>query len=169
MSWVSRRVSLLLPAGVTSSNVPTCPDQCQRQRIIVLRTCVTVTGHGDEEQMSNKETSKEPSNQMLHATVHTRTLSLSLFHHSIFPVPRNGIFLPLYPNPSSHGHSSLRRSSNFSTASTFWNVSPMSSNPFSKQCLRNGSVVNGIAAFPLSPHFLLLEINFKLQSCLGIL
>ena len=71
------------------------------------------------------------------------------FHHqSIFPVFRRGIFLPLYPNPSSHGHNSLRRCSNFSTAPAFCSVRAMSSNPFSKQCLRNGSVVKGIAGFP---------------------
>ncbi|KAJ2972744.1 hypothetical protein NUW54_g12200 [Trametes sanguinea] len=57
---------------------------------------------------------------------------------------------PLYPNPSSHGHSALLRFSNSSILSAFWSVSAMSSSPFSRQCRRNASTWNAHAGFPLA-------------------
>ena len=59
-----------------------------------------------------------------------------------------GILPPSYPNPSSQGHSSLLLCSNVSIEVPLCIVSAISSNPFSRQCLRKGSVMKGIAALP---------------------
>mmetsp|Transcript_464 Transcript_464/g.1511 ORF Transcript_464/g.1511 Transcript_464/m.1511 type:complete len:301 (-) Transcript_464:1415-2317(-) len=56
-----------------------------------------------------------------------------------------------YPAPSSHGVLRVRADSNFAIDSTFCSVSPISSRPLSRQCLRKASTSNLIGAGAPSP------------------
>lgn len=78
-------------------------------------------------------------------------IQLSLYHSIFCPAFRaaTGI-LPLYPRPSNQGHVLLRLCSNVWMDCAFCSVSAISSRPFNRQCLRNGSTVKGIGGFPFA-------------------